>query len=146
MAHISNQGPDWKTVLRKRLQWDHRKTGCDVPPRSSLLTLSGSQNHRWGPRQFCLRQCFSGSCASDHYQTHLQEQKKARLPSCSRQQRTTSVQGQHSWEPGVQRTPQHTPRIKLSHQTLEQRLSDWLTLGERRDLSLCCSSCLGKQS
>ena len=42
------------------------------PPRSHLLTLSGSQNHRLGPRLFCPPQCFSESCASNRYQKHLQ--------------------------------------------------------------------------
>lgn len=42
------------------------------PPRSQVLTVSGSQNHTLGPRQFCPPQCFSESCASDRYQKRLQ--------------------------------------------------------------------------
>lgn len=38
-----------------------------------MLTLNGSQNRRLGPRLFCLPRCSSESCASSHYQRHLQE-------------------------------------------------------------------------
>lgn len=47
-----------------------------LSPRNHLLTSSGSQNHRLGPRQFSPPQCFSESCASNHYQKHLQEWNK----------------------------------------------------------------------
>lgn len=73
----------------------HQRTvGVASPPRNYWLTLSGSQNHRWGPRQFCLQQCFSGSCASDHYQKHLQKQQKPDCPSALG--RTAPAQGLHS--------------------------------------------------
>lgn len=45
-------------------------------PGTTLLTLSGSQNHRLGPRQFCPPRCSSESCASGHYQKHLQGRNK----------------------------------------------------------------------